>query len=490
MLADPGGQALPALTLRTLGRRFGDPFTEPGVRDKVWSNGFMHSTIGVFDSGIGGLAVLNELERLAPGHPVVYLADQAWMPYGERTLDEVRARSETMTRLLLDQGAELVVVACNSASAAALHTLRRTFPDVPFVGMEPAVKPAAEQTTRGVIGVLATNATFQGELYASVVDRHARGVTIVEQACPGLAMAVEHGDSEQTAALLDEYLPPLLARGADTIVLGCTHYSFLLAEIGAAVGPDIQVIDPAPAVARQALRLLPGPVHGDGRIEYLTTGDTATFGRQILDLRGVSASPRRIEPSTTRQNGPDFDSASRRIEEALTALRSGRIVGVPTDTVYGIGVDPFNPAAIRTLAGLKGRPADRPFPILVASLDQAMELGTFSHSAHRLAEDHWPGPLTLIVPSAGGVPDYRGTLGVRVPDHPVALALLEAAGPLAVTSANLSGESEALDDREARSVFGGAVAVYLEGRSPGGVASTVIDCTDESPVIVRSGPIG
>jgi L-threonylcarbamoyladenylate synthase len=179
-----------------------------------------------------------------------------------------------------------------------------------------------------------------------------------------------------------------------------------------------------------------------------------------------------------------------RIGEAVTALRSGLIVGVPTDTVYGVAVDPFNPEALRALAVLKGRPADRPFPILVASIEQALALGTFNDPALRLARDHWPGPLTLVVSSIGTVPDYQGTVGVRVPDHPVALALLETTGPLAVTSANPSGATEAVDDREAAALFGDTVAVYLAGRSPGGVASTVIDCTGPTPVIVRLGPVG
>jgi len=437
------------------------------------------TTIGIFDSGVGGLAVLAELDRLAPGHPMIYLADQAWMPYGERTLEEVRARSEAMTRLLLDRGAGVIVVACNSASAAALHPLRRAFPAIPFVGMEPAVKPAAEQTARGVIGVLATNATFQGELYASVVDRHASGVSIVEQACPGLAMAVERGDTGVSRALLAEYLPPLIDGGVDTVVLGCTHYSFLVPQIKATIGPDVRVIDPAPAVARQALRVLPGPIGSDGQTEYLTTGDPEAFSKRILSLRGFAASPTRVAVTETPTIGV-----------AVEALRAGLVVGVPTDTVYGVGVDPRNPDALTALVDLKGRAPDRPFPVLVASIDQALTLGILNDSARRLAAEHWPGPLTLVVPAAGVAPGTEGTIGLRVPAHPTALALLETAGPLAVTSANLSGEREARDDRQARSIFGGKVAVYLKGRSPGGVASTVIDCTQTSPVILRAGPVG
>lgn len=256
------------------------------------------NTIGIFDSGIGGLSVLRELEALAPGQPIIYLADQAWAPYGERSLDEVRARAETVTRLLIDRGAGLIVVACNSASAAALHPLRRIFPDIEFVGMEPAVKPAARQTERGVIGVLATDATFQGELYASVVDRHAAGVSVVAQACPGLAMAVESGASEEAHTLLDTYLAPLIDSNVDTVVLGCTHYSLLTDTIKAIVGEGITVIDPAPAVARQAVRKLDGAIGAGGHTEYLTTGDAVHFAHQIFALRGADASVETVEVAT------------------------------------------------------------------------------------------------------------------------------------------------------------------------------------------------
>ncbi|MFZ0492181.1 MAG: L-threonylcarbamoyladenylate synthase, partial [Acidimicrobiia bacterium] len=260
---------------------------------------------------------------------------------------------------------------------------------------------------------------------------------------------------------------------------GCTHYSFLVPQIRGAIGPDVRVIDPAPAVARQALRLLPGPVRSDGHTVYLTTGDPAVFSARIRELRGVAIDPTHVtisEPAT--------------IGDAVDALRAGLVVGVPTDTVYGIGVDPRNPDAVTALAGLKGRASDRPFPVLAASIDQALTLGAFNDAARRLAADHWPGPLTLVVTATSVVPGAEGTIGLRVPDHPTALALLETAGPLAVTSANLSGDEETRDDRQARAIFGGKVAVYLEGRSRGGIASTVIDCTAASPVILRAGPVG
>ena len=242
--------------------------------------------VGIFDSGIGGLSVLAEFNNLAPGHPVVYLADQAYAPYGERSLDEVRNRAVAITRYLVGQGCELVVVACNSASAAALHHLRDVFPEVRFVGMEPAVKPAAHETRSGVIGVLATDATFQGELYASVLDRHANGAAVVEQSCPGLADAIERADDHDTIRLVERYVAPLRDAGVDTIVLGCTHYHLVLAAIEKIAGPDITVIDPAPAVARQTLRLL-GEAAGDGKTRFVTTGDPGRFAEQLGSLSNI-----------------------------------------------------------------------------------------------------------------------------------------------------------------------------------------------------------
>jgi glutamate racemase len=214
--------------------------------------------VGIFDSGVGGLSVLRALRRLLPYQPILYLADQAHVPYGARTQEEVRAFAEEITRFLLRKGARLIVVACNAASAAALYHLRGRFPDVPFVGMEPAVKPAAAATRSGVVGVLATPVTFQGTLYASVIDRFARGITVLEDTCPGLVGEIESGrlHDSQARIILERALQPMLARGADTIVMGCTHYPFVIPLIQELVGPDVQVIDPAPAVARQAARLL------------------------------------------------------------------------------------------------------------------------------------------------------------------------------------------------------------------------------------------
>jgi glutamate racemase len=214
--------------------------------------------IGVFDSGVGGLSVLRAMWREVPEAEIIFLADQVHVPYGARPLEQVRGFSEEITRYLLEQGARLIVVACNTASAAALRHLRSVFPETPFVGMEPAVKPAAERTQSGVVGVLATPATFQGELYASVVERFASGVRLLTSTCPGLVTQIEAGDlvSPATRLIIEEALGPMLAQGIDTIVLGCTHYPFVIPLIEEIAGPGVRVIDPAPAVARQARRLL------------------------------------------------------------------------------------------------------------------------------------------------------------------------------------------------------------------------------------------
>jgi glutamate racemase len=214
--------------------------------------------VGVFDSGLGGLSVLRELRRQAPAQPVLYIGDQFHVPYGVRSLEEVRGFSTAVVNFLVSQGASLIVVACNTASAAALHPLREQFPTIPFVGMEPAVKPAAEQTRSGVVGVLATYATFQGALYASVVERFAKGVTLLQSPCPGLVAEIEKGnlDGAETRAILKHELDPMLAQGIDTVVLGCTHYPFVIPMIREIVGAEVRVIDPAPAVSRQTVRLL------------------------------------------------------------------------------------------------------------------------------------------------------------------------------------------------------------------------------------------
>lgn len=236
--------------------------------------------IGVFDSGVGGLSVLRAMRQLMPEEPVIYFGDQGHVPYGPRPLEQVRDFSEAITRFLLDRGAKLIVVACNTASAAALHDLRENFPDVSFVGMEPAVKPAAEHTQSGLVGVLATPATFQGALYASVLERFANGVRVMQHTCPGLVGQIEQGnlDGVKPRAILEDALRPMLERGIDTVVLGCTHYPFVIPLIKQVVGENVRVIDPAPAVAKQAKRLLEAngikhPPGGRAEVHFYTSGE-------------------------------------------------------------------------------------------------------------------------------------------------------------------------------------------------------------------------
>jgi glutamate racemase len=246
--------------------------------------------IGVFDSGVGGLTVLTEIRRLLPSADLLYLADQARAPYGVRSLDEVAEMAEQASLWLLERGADMVTIACNTASAAALHSLRARHPAVRFVGMEPAVKPAAVRTATGVIGVVATAATFQGELFASVVQRHSLGATILTQACPGWVELVEAGVIQGPAARkqVESCLTPILQGGADTLVLGCTHFGFLVPLIEEVVGPSIAIIDPAPAVARQVERIAPS--RGEvGEVLLATSGNTALFEKMAYALAGIEA---------------------------------------------------------------------------------------------------------------------------------------------------------------------------------------------------------
>jgi glutamate racemase len=241
-------------------------------------------SIGIFDSGVGGLSVLREIRSLLPGENLLYVADQAHVPYGSRPVDQVRLFSEEITRFLLERGAKIIVVACNTASAAALHGLRKKFPEIPFVGMEPAVKPAAEHTKTGVVGVLATPATFQGALYASVVERFASGVTVLQHTCPGLVSQIELGemDSPKTREILEDALLPMLEKGIDTVVLGCTHYPFVIPLIEQICGERVRVIDPAPAVARQTLRVLESAglltnAKDNSSVDFFTSGVVTHF---------------------------------------------------------------------------------------------------------------------------------------------------------------------------------------------------------------------
>ena len=245
--------------------------------------------IGIFDSGIGGLTVAAAIRQALPHERLLYFGDTKHLPYGERSLEEVRAFSTAIARALMAKGCTLIVIACNTASAAALRSLREEFPHIAFVGMEPAVKPAAELSLTKNVGVLATTATFQGELFASVVERFAQGVNVIQQPCPGLVQAIEAGDfdASSTEKMLRAWIEPMLLRNIDALVLACTHYPIVRPLIERICGPSVRVIDPAPAVARRVASMLEerdgaAPSDQRGSLMCTTSGDPRAF-RAMLD---------------------------------------------------------------------------------------------------------------------------------------------------------------------------------------------------------------
>jgi len=215
------------------------------------------SPIGVFDSGVGGLSVLREIRRELPGEDLLYVADSAHAPYGDKSAELITARSIAIVEFLLSKHAKAIVVACNTATGVAVETLRTKF-SVPIVAMEPAVKPAAAHTKSGVIGVLATSRTIASDNFAKLHNRFGADVKILMQACPGLVEQVEAGQLSdgKLRALVEQYILPLLANGADTLVLGCTHYPFLTSLIQEIAGSSVAIIDPSPAIARELRRRL------------------------------------------------------------------------------------------------------------------------------------------------------------------------------------------------------------------------------------------
>lgn len=250
--------------------------------------------IGVFDSGVGGLSVLRHLQAQLPAEQFIYLADQGHVPYGSRSAAEIVQFSQGITHFFHQQlNAKAIVIACNTASAAALSLLREQFA-VPFVGMEPAVKPAVGQTQSGKVGILATGGTFASERYARLTAKYAQGVTVWEDPCLGLVPEIEAGrlDSPAVRHILQRALAPMLAAGVDTVVLGCTHYPFVLPVVEGIVGTAVPIIDPAPAVARQTgvvLRQhnLLAEADRPGGVRFLTTGAAAPYARQVERLLGL-----------------------------------------------------------------------------------------------------------------------------------------------------------------------------------------------------------
>lgn len=211
-----------------------------------------NAPIGVFDSGVGGLSVLSHIRSLLPKEHLLYVADSAHAPYGNKPQDFIRERATTLADFLIAQGAKALVVACNTATAAAIENLRQQY-KLPIIGMEPALKPAVAATKSGVIGVLATVGTLKSAQFAALLENYGKAVKVVTQACHGLVECIERGElaTDETRRLLGNYLEPLLAAQADTIVLGCTHYPLVRPLIEEIVGNEVTLIDTGAAVARQ-----------------------------------------------------------------------------------------------------------------------------------------------------------------------------------------------------------------------------------------------
>lgn len=233
--------------------------------------------IGVYDSGEGGKSVLKELVAQMPQEDFIYFADTANCPYGPKAPEFIMERAFRISDFLIGKGCEMIVVACNTATAAAIDSLRARY-DIPFVGMEPALKPAALRSRSGVVGVLATAGTFKGKLYLNTLSNFSGEVRVIEKVGEGLVETVEKGilDGPQVEALIHKCIDPMLEQGADHIVLGCTHYPFLQPVIERIAGEGVTVINPAPAVARQAKRILEGikklePSTRKGSIQYFNS---------------------------------------------------------------------------------------------------------------------------------------------------------------------------------------------------------------------------
>lgn len=245
--------------------------------------------IGVFDSGVGGLSVLREIRRALPQENLLYVADSGHAPYGDQPSEFIEGRASAVVRFLLDAGAKAITVACNTATVVAVEKLRSWSP-VPIVAIEPAIKPAAAGTRSGVIAVLATSQTLASGNVARLCAQYGANTKILLQPCPGWVDLVERGelDSDAGRALVAKHLDPVLAQGADTLVLGCTHYPFLQPLIRELAGAQVQIIDPAAAVARElarrlgALQLLnPGPQ--DGAEHFFSSGVLA-HAQQVMPL--------------------------------------------------------------------------------------------------------------------------------------------------------------------------------------------------------------
>jgi glutamate racemase len=261
------------------------------------------STIGIFDSGVGGLSVLAALHRMGPRHPLHYVADSGHAPYGDRDPAHVVDRSLRVADHLKSQGAQMLVVACNTATAWAIDRLRQSHPDLLLVGVEPGVKPAAARSRSGTICVMATPSTLSSPRFAQLVQRHAPDCHVLPLPCPGLAAAIEAGPAahDRVEELLDMHMAPLSESDADVVVLGCTHYPFVRDSIAARLSSGVALLDTADAVARQAMRLMGESTSHEANhetwpaVRLQSTGDTEVLRRLALAGLGLDQAVERIK---------------------------------------------------------------------------------------------------------------------------------------------------------------------------------------------------
>lgn len=251
--------------------------------------------IGIFDSGVGGLSILRALLRECPQARFSYVADTAYAPYGQCQPQDIHARSLHLTQHLLDQGVDCVVVACNTATTQAIDVLRQAFPHRPFVGVEPGIKPAAEASRSGRIGVMATPGTLASARFEALVQRHAAHCTVTRVPCPGLASAIEAGlPNADVEALLDVFCHALRAAEVDTVALGCTHYPFVADRVAVRLGPAVHIVDTAGAVARRTRSVLglttaSAAAQPDAqRCVLFTTAEAAALRQQARSLLGAT----------------------------------------------------------------------------------------------------------------------------------------------------------------------------------------------------------
>ena len=255
--------------------------------------------IGLFDSGFGGLSIWSEIRKAMPGESTHYIADSGYAPYGEKPKSVLMERCHKLTQFLLEKGCKLIVVACNTATTNAISELREAY-EVPFIGIEPAIKPAALRTTSKHVGVLATKGTLSSQLFHRTRDLHTQGITLHERVGSGLVEAIEKGalQSAELRALLQTHLQPLLAKHIDVLVLGCTHYPFLQALLQELLPPDVQLIDSGEAVARQTKAVLQqsqllAPFDATGQASFYSSGNTELLGRFLGEM-GVEATPQAL----------------------------------------------------------------------------------------------------------------------------------------------------------------------------------------------------